>query len=61
MTEDNLLKALADTTAEVVRLRSENKVLIARIKELEHERFLDKAEVIERRRQIQRLEEKYDL
>lgn len=60
MTEDNLLKALADTTAEVVRLRSENKVLVARIKELEHERFLDKAEVIERRRQIQRLEEKYD-
>lgn len=61
MTEDNLLKALADTTAEVVRLRSENKVLVARIKELEHERFLDKAEVIERRRQIQRLEEKYDI
>lgn len=61
MTEDNLLKALADTTAEVVKLRSENKVLIARIKELEHERFLDKAEVIERRRQIQRLEEKYDI
>lgn len=61
MTEDNLLKALADTTAEVVKLRSENKVLVARIKELEHERFLDKAEVIERRRQIQRLEEKYDI
>lgn len=60
MTEDNLLKALADTTAEVVKLRAENKVLVARIKELEHERFLDKAEVIERRRQIQRLEEKYD-
>lgn len=60
MTEDNLLKTLADTTAEVVKLRAENKVLIARIKELEHERFLDKAEVIERRRQIQRLEEKYD-
>lgn len=61
MTEDNLLKALADTTAEVVKLRAENKVLIARIKELEHERFLDKAEVIERRRQIQRLEEQYDI
>ena len=61
MTEDNLLKALADTTAEVVKLRAENKVLVARIKELEHERFLDKAEVIERRRQIQRLEEQYDI
>ena len=61
MTEDNLLKALADTTAEVVKLRAENKVLVARIKELEHERFLDKAEVIKRRRQIQRLEEKYDI
>lgn len=59
MDEDALVKALASCSAEVAVLRSEKAKLKKRVRELEHIRILDQAEIIGLRRQIERLVE-YD-
>lgn len=59
MTDEEILAALTEAAAECVVLRSEKAKLKKRVRELEHVRMLDQAEIIGLRRQIERLVE-YD-